>query len=226
MHPYFKKDTIFASDLYGIYNGSPCKSHTDRPLISYLLLKKNNIIIIIINIIIIIINITIIINIININIINIIIIIINIIIIIIDIIIIMYFTCFPIGSGLVIVVLKYPSHSNLPYRPAQWLCLLPVWGRHHGTRVLYCLSAGSHGLPSAQLQTPLRWPVELVPFFLSTWVYRLKVQPHHHRHINICVATTHLFVVQITHFYTENWGEWHHVRVRICRKRENIHYIM
>ena len=45
---------------------------------------------------------------------NIIIIIINI-----NITIIIYFTCFPIGSGLVIVVLKYPSHSSLPYRPAQ-----------------------------------------------------------------------------------------------------------
>ena len=33
---YFKYDTIFASDLCGIYNGSPCKSHTDRPLILYL----------------------------------------------------------------------------------------------------------------------------------------------------------------------------------------------
>ena len=39
MHSYFKYDTIFASDLYGIYNGSPCKSHTDRPRILYLLRK-------------------------------------------------------------------------------------------------------------------------------------------------------------------------------------------
>ena len=37
MHPYIKKDTIFASNLYGIYNGSPCKSHTDWTLILYLL---------------------------------------------------------------------------------------------------------------------------------------------------------------------------------------------
>ena len=39
MHSYFKYDAIFASDLYGIYNGLPCKSHTDRPLILYLLLS-------------------------------------------------------------------------------------------------------------------------------------------------------------------------------------------
>ena len=32
MHSYFKYDTIFASDLYRIYNCSPCKSHTDRTL--------------------------------------------------------------------------------------------------------------------------------------------------------------------------------------------------
>ena len=38
MHSYFKYDTIVASDLHGIYNGSPCKSHTDRPFILYLLL--------------------------------------------------------------------------------------------------------------------------------------------------------------------------------------------
>ena len=31
--------------------------------------------------------------------------------------------CFPIGSGLVMVVEKKPSHSTLPYRPAQLLCL-------------------------------------------------------------------------------------------------------
>ena len=37
---YFKYDTIFAADLYGIYNGSPCKSHTDQPLILYLLLRN------------------------------------------------------------------------------------------------------------------------------------------------------------------------------------------
>ena len=40
MHSYFKYDTIFASDLYGIYNGSPCTSHTDRPLILYLYYLK------------------------------------------------------------------------------------------------------------------------------------------------------------------------------------------
>ena len=28
-------------------------------------------------------------------------------------------TCFPIGSGLVTVVLKKPSHSSRPYSPAQ-----------------------------------------------------------------------------------------------------------
>ena len=28
-------------------------------------------------------------------------------------------TCFPIGSGLVTVVLKNPSHSSRPYSPAQ-----------------------------------------------------------------------------------------------------------
>ena len=37
MYWYFKKDTIFASNLYEIYYGSPCKSHTDQPLILYLL---------------------------------------------------------------------------------------------------------------------------------------------------------------------------------------------
>ena len=42
MHSYFKYDTIFAADLYGIYNGLPCKSHTDWPLIIlYLLLKMH-----------------------------------------------------------------------------------------------------------------------------------------------------------------------------------------
>ena len=39
MYSYFKKDTIFASDLYVIYKASPSKSHTDRPLILYLLLR-------------------------------------------------------------------------------------------------------------------------------------------------------------------------------------------
>lgn len=57
-------------------------------------------------------------------------------------------TCLPIGSGLVTVVLKKPSHSSLPYRPAQWLWRLPVCGRHQGIRVLNCLSAGSHGFPA------------------------------------------------------------------------------
>lgn len=33
--------------------------------------------------------------------------------------IIVLHTCFPIGSGFVIVVLKNPFHSNLPYKPAQ-----------------------------------------------------------------------------------------------------------
>ena len=33
MHLYFKYDTIFTSDLYGIYNDSPRKSHTDQPLL-------------------------------------------------------------------------------------------------------------------------------------------------------------------------------------------------
>ena len=80
------------------------------------------------------------------------------------------FTCFPIGSGLVTVVLKNPSHSSLPYSPAQWLCLFPVCGRHHGMRVLFCLSAGSHDLPSAHWHTPLKPPFLLRPFFLSWWV--------------------------------------------------------
>ena len=31
--------------------------------------------------------------------------------------------CLPIGSGFVMVVEKNPSHSTLPYRPAQLLCL-------------------------------------------------------------------------------------------------------
>ena len=35
-----KYDTISASDLYGIYNGSSCESHTNRPLILYLLLNS------------------------------------------------------------------------------------------------------------------------------------------------------------------------------------------
>ena len=37
MYSYFKKDTIFASDVYWIYYGSPCKSHADRLLILHLL---------------------------------------------------------------------------------------------------------------------------------------------------------------------------------------------
>ncbi len=61
-------------------------------------------------------------------------------------------TCLPMGSGLVTVVLKNPSHSRRPYRPAQWLWRLPVWGRHQGISVLNCLSAGSHGFPSAERQ--------------------------------------------------------------------------
>ncbi len=61
-------------------------------------------------------------------------------------------TCLPMGSGLVTVVLKNPSHSRRPYRPAQWLWRLPVWGRHQGISVLNCLSAGSHGFPSAMRQ--------------------------------------------------------------------------
>lgn len=59
-------------------------------------------------------------------------------------------TCLPMGSGLVTVVLKKPSHSSRPYSPAQWLWRLPVWGRHQGMRVLNCLSAGSHGVPEPQ----------------------------------------------------------------------------
>lgn len=76
-------------------------------------------------------------------------------------------TCFPIGSGLVIVVLKNPSHSNRPYSPAQLLCLFPVCGKHHGTSVLNCRSAGSQGRPSAHEQTPRSRPFEPLPFFLS-----------------------------------------------------------
>lgn len=105
-------------------------------------------------------------------------------------------TCLPMGSGLVTVVLKKPSHSSLPYRPAQWLWRLPVCGRHQGIKVLNCLSAGSHGFPArkqrisnvvklgmnllrlkwkacippAQVQTPLSAPVLLRPFFLSKCV--------------------------------------------------------
>lgn len=33
--------------------------------------------------------------------------------------ILVHITCLPNGSGLVIVVPKYPSHSSLPYKPAQ-----------------------------------------------------------------------------------------------------------
>ena len=40
MYLYFKKDTKFASDLYVIYYGCPCKSLTDRLLILYLLLTN------------------------------------------------------------------------------------------------------------------------------------------------------------------------------------------
>ena len=76
-------------------------------------------------------------------------------------------TCLPIGSGFVMVVLKYPSHSSRPYSPAQLLCRFPVCGRHHGTRVLNCRSAGSHGLPSAHEQTPRKLPSDDRPFFLS-----------------------------------------------------------
>jgi hypothetical protein len=77
-------------------------------------------------------------------------------------------TCLPMGSGLVTVVLKKPSHSRRPYRPAQWLCLFPVCGRHQGMRVLNCLAEGSQALPaSTQEQTPRRAPELLRPFFLS-----------------------------------------------------------
>ena len=40
-HSYFKYDTIFASYPYWIYSGTPCKSHRDRPLRLYLLLKQS-----------------------------------------------------------------------------------------------------------------------------------------------------------------------------------------
>ena len=84
-----------------------------------------------------------------------------------------FFTCFPMGSGFVIVVLKKPSHSSLPYNPAQLLWRFPVCGKHHGTSVLYWRSAGSHAFPSAQEQTPRNFPRPLRPFFLSLWVYLL-----------------------------------------------------
>lgn len=79
-------------------------------------------------------------------------------------------TCFPMGSGFVMVVLKKPSHSSRPYSPAQWLCLFPVWGRHQGIRVLNCRSAGWHGLPSAHEHTPRKSSVDELPFFGSRWV--------------------------------------------------------
>ena len=78
----------------------------------------------------------------------------------------------PIGSGLETVVEKNPSHSRRPYRPDQWLCLLPVWGRHQGMRVPNCLSAGSHDPLAVALEhTPLRF--RDVPFLSSRWVYLL-----------------------------------------------------
>ena len=83
-------------------------------------------------------------------------------------------TCLPIGSGFVTVVLKNPSQDSLPYSPAQWLCLLPVWGRHHGISVPNCLSVGSQGRPSAHEHTPRNIPLFARPFFLSLWVYFLE----------------------------------------------------
>lgn len=76
-------------------------------------------------------------------------------------------TCFPMGSGLVTVVLKNPSHSSRPYNPAQWLWRLPVCGKHHGIRVLNWRSIGSQARPLAQLQTPRLWPLDPFPFRLS-----------------------------------------------------------
>ena len=40
MYSYFQKDAIFSSDLYRIYDGSPCKSYTDRLHMLYVLLIK------------------------------------------------------------------------------------------------------------------------------------------------------------------------------------------
>ena len=40
MYSYFKKDKIFACELYGIYYGSPFKSETVPSLILYLLHDK------------------------------------------------------------------------------------------------------------------------------------------------------------------------------------------
>lgn len=104
-------------------------------------------------------------------------------------------TCFPIGSGFVIVVLKKPSHSNRPYKPAQWLCLLPVCGKHQGIRVLNCLSKGSQGSPVAHWQTPRNAPFLARPFLISSWVYCLfckkqKKKQMHQKELNMG-KTTH-----------------------------------
>lgn len=85
--------------------------------------------------------------------------------------------CLPIGSGLVTVVLKNPSHSRRPYNPDQLLCRLPVWGKHQGMRVLNCLSIESHGcFPSAQVHTPLNIPFGPLPLRLSLWLYNLQIR--------------------------------------------------
>lgn len=78
------------------------------------------------------------------------------------------------GSGLVMVVEKKPSQLSRPYKPAQWLWRLPVWGRHQGMRVLNWRSVGSQALPSAQLHTPRNAPVLLRPARLSLCVYKLR----------------------------------------------------
>ena len=79
-------------------------------------------------------------------------------------------TCLPIGSGLVTVVLKKPSHSRRPYKPAQLLWRLPVCGKHHGTSVLNWRQEGSHVSPSAHEHTPRRSPFDDRPLRLSSWV--------------------------------------------------------
>lgn len=63
----------------------------------------------------------------------------------------------------------------------------PVWGKHHGTNVAYCLSAGSHDLPSAHEHTPRRDLFLPRPFFLSSWVYLLTIEMILYRIIGLTI---------------------------------------
>jgi hypothetical protein len=78
--------------------------------------------------------------------------------------------CLFMSLWFVTVVLKNPSHSKLPYSPAEWLCLLPVLGRHCGITVLYCLSIGSQYCTACPLDHSIVLPVHWITvlYCLST----------------------------------------------------------